>query len=346
MYMFAILLAVLPTAFAHQGLWHPSVFGFNGDGYSLVEPLAGKSFDQWWFHGNLNQKPTGQPMSLPAGGTATVEIACNKDFTSYGTKSDGRDACPTDILMAHCGPSSANDKPAPSYHAGTPIDPKQLLGCGLAIAYKDDATQVQPEDFTIFSVNDRCVDGLKQNFPVPAQMPDCPNGKCICSWFWQGQDSANEMYMTAFECKVDGATGTTPVGKPVPPKYCPSGSGCVSGPKQPMYWANDRSNVQFSGNFDEKPSYNAKWGFKNGAQDDIFGGTSGSNPGPAAPAPPTTDPTPTTLLTVTTKPTPTTAPSTGGGACDWPGHCAGASCKSDDDCSDVLACRGGRCASP
>lgn len=35
-------------------------------------------------------------MSLPAGGTVTVEIACNKDFTSYGKKGDGKNACPTD----------------------------------------------------------------------------------------------------------------------------------------------------------------------------------------------------------------------------------------------------------
>ena len=95
--------------------------------------------------------------------------------------------------MTRYGLSPTNDEPAPSYHAGDPIEPKQLLGCGLAIAYKDDATKVQPEDFTVFSVNDQCVNGLKQDFPVPARMPACPNGKCICAWFWQGQDSANEM---------------------------------------------------------------------------------------------------------------------------------------------------------
>ncbi|KAG0137833.1 hypothetical protein HOY82DRAFT_546832 [Tuber indicum] len=329
MYTSAILLGMLPMAFAHLGLWHESVFGFNGDGYTLVEPLSNLPFERWWFHGNLDKKPTGQPMSLPAGGVATLEIACNKDFTSYGSQGDGRNACPTDT---------------PSYHAGDPIDPKKLLGCGLAIAYKNDAAQVQPEDFAIFSVNDKCVNGLKQDFPIPAGLPACPNGKCICAWFWQGQESANEMYMTGFECKVDGATGTTPVGKPAPPKYCPNGSGCVSGPKQPMYWANDRSNIEFSGNFDQKPSYNAKWGFKNGAQDDIFGGSSsGSNPAPAPGS--SSAASPTTFLTVT-KPTPTADSSSGGGSgtCDWPGHCAGAKCGSDDDCSDVLTCKGGKCA--
>lgn len=169
--------------------------------------------------------------------------------------------------------------------------------------------------------------------------------------------------MTGFECKIDGASGTASIGKPLPPKYCPSGSGCVSGPKQPMYWANDRSNIQYSGEYFQKPSYNAKWGFKNGAQDDIFDGASGSNPSPADSA------SPTTLVTVTSKPaaTPTPPPSSSGSpgssgssgssspgrgrgrgrgsdSCSWAGHCAGASCGSDDECSDDLTCQSGKCA--
>ncbi|KAF9884410.1 hypothetical protein FE257_001810 [Aspergillus nanangensis] len=50
--------------------------------------------------------------------------------------------------------------------------------------------------------------------------------------------------------------------------------------------------------------------------------------------------------TTTSKPSTTTskAPTSTGGACDWAGHCEGASCSSDDDCSDVLACLNGKCA--
>ncbi|KAJ5388228.1 hypothetical protein N7509_010769 [Penicillium cosmopolitanum] len=33
------------------------------------------------------------------------------------------------------------------------------------------------------------------------------------------------------------------------------------------------------------------------------------------------------------------------GSCSWPGHCAGASCSSSDDCSGDLACTNGKCAS-
>ncbi|KAL7267541.1 hypothetical protein RUND412_009866, partial [Rhizina undulata] len=63
----------------------------------------------------------------------------------YGKGGDGKSPCPTDI---------------PSYHPGNPIDDSHLLGCGLAIAYKDNDDDVKPADFTIFSVNDKCVNGL------------------------------------------------------------------------------------------------------------------------------------------------------------------------------------------
>lgn len=81
----------------------------------------------------------------------------------------------------------------PSFHAGNPIDPNQILGCGLAIAYKSNANDVRQEDFAVFSINTNCVRDLKTVFQVPAKMPACPNGKCTCAWFWQGQSSANEM---------------------------------------------------------------------------------------------------------------------------------------------------------
>ncbi|KAL6875924.1 hypothetical protein HDV57DRAFT_510708 [Trichoderma longibrachiatum] len=42
----------------------------------------------------------------------------------------------------------------------------------------------------------------------------------------------------------------------------------------------------------------------------------------------------------TTPPPPPPPPS---GGCSWAGHCAGASCSSDNDCSDDLTCNGGVC---
>ncbi|CAG8061968.1 unnamed protein product [Penicillium olsonii] len=48
---------------------------------------------------------------------------------------------------------------------------------------------------------------------------------------------------------------------------------------------------------------------------------------------------PTTLTTTTIGSSPTS------GSCSWSGHCAGASCSSEDDCADDLVCKSGKCAS-
>lgn len=58
------------------------------------------------------------------------------------------------------------------------------MGCALAIAYKPDATQVQPDDFVVFSINQTCVWTLNTLFEVPEAMPPCPDGGCTCAWFW------------------------------------------------------------------------------------------------------------------------------------------------------------------
>ncbi|KAJ5383593.1 Fungal chitosanase [Penicillium concentricum] len=47
----------------------------------------------------------------------------------------------------------------------------------------------------------------------------------------------------------------------------------------------------------------------------------------------------TTLKTTTTSSTTPT-----GGSCEWAGHCAGASCSDENDCSDDLVCKSGKCA--
>ena len=160
-------------------MWHPSVYGFNGDGYSISEPLSGKPFDQWWMHGQKSNKPQdGAVLELPAGGQVTIELACNKQYTSFGQDGAGNNPCPPDT---------------PSMHAGNPVVDSQLRGCGLAIVYKSDIDAAQPEEFTVFSVNQNCVKDKNTVFQVPAGMPACPGDKCICAWFWQGQESANEM---------------------------------------------------------------------------------------------------------------------------------------------------------
>lgn len=357
----AVFLALLPAvAYAHIGLWNPAALDFEGDGYSLATPLSEKSFDQWWFHGNTAKSASAykNPLSLPAGSSVTVELACEKSFSSYGKKTSSSSPCPADF---------------PSMHAS---DDSKLLGCGLAIAYKSKFEDVKPEDFTVFSVNHKCVKDIKTSFEVPKGLPSCEGGNCICAWFWQGQNSANEMYMTGFTCNVEGGASGASLGAPKPPVYCPSGSGCVEGPKQPLYWANDNSNIKFDNKYEHKPSYNDKWGFKDGAQNDIFGSGSSGSSGNSSSTPkeseqkmsimPVGKPTavatasagssktkdsgaaePSTTLATRTKgrnryskPTESASSSE---SCSWEGHCKGAVCSSSNDCSGSLSCNNGVC---
>jgi hypothetical protein len=103
-----------------------------------VSPLINYTFDQWWFHGHLDHPPNdGDIFDLPAGQPATTEIACNKGATTFFASSEGGDIR---------NPNAPNDpcpgSPPAEYHTTGPDD---LKGCALAIAYKNDARQVQPE---------------------------------------------------------------------------------------------------------------------------------------------------------------------------------------------------------
>lgn len=139
-----------------------------------VAPIQNYAFDQWWFHGHLDHPPNpGDFFELPAGKPATAEIACDKGATSYwesdpgGNIQSGDDVCP--------------GSPPSEYHTTGPDD---LKGCSLAITYQSNVSEVQPEDFTVFSVNQTCVWTRFTDFQVPARMPPCPDGGCICAFFW------------------------------------------------------------------------------------------------------------------------------------------------------------------
>lgn len=251
-----LFIPLLPRVVGHIAMWHPAVYGFHGDPAKMIAPLAGKTFNQWWFKGELDNKPrNGARVKLPAGGTVTVELACGKQHTSFGgAPPNMNDPCPTDRPAAHAGPN---------------IDDNLLRGCALAIAYKSDAKQVKPEDFVIFSVQHRCVKNRKTKFTVP-KLPKCPKGKCVCAWFWQGQVPENdEMYMNGFDCTVV-SPGNRGLKRPKPAKECRDNkAACVKGAKQPLYWSNERPNIPHPGR-DRLPSYRDTWGFRNGAQNDIF----------------------------------------------------------------------------
>ncbi|KAK7690987.1 hypothetical protein QCA50_006090 [Cerrena zonata] len=272
-----MLFSTFSLTTGHASIWHPSMFGFNVTFQTFpydnrpVAPLMDMTFDQWWFHGHLDYLPhPGDIFNLPAGKPATTEIACNKGATSYFASSEGGDI--------RNGDDPCPGSPPIMYHT-TGID--DLAGCSLAIAYKSDIKDVQPEDFTVFSVNQTCVWHRFTDFQVPARMPPCPEGGCICAWFWiHSPDAGSEQnYMTGFRCNVTDATSTVPIAKPQVARRCgadPSNGimeatlgNCTYGAKQPHYWFQRERNNMFEGEH-SPPFYMDLYNFKDGAQNDIF----------------------------------------------------------------------------
>ncbi|OSX58817.1 hypothetical protein POSPLADRAFT_1049008 [Postia placenta MAD-698-R-SB12] len=271
------LAAFVPLASAHIAFWDKSMYGFNvtQQDYSYdnrpVTPLVGYTFDQWWFHGHLDHPPLpGDTFDLPAGGTINSQLSCDKGATVWYNSSSGGDA------------GYGSNWPCPGQQSSqfhtTGID--DVMGCALAIAYKGNGSEVQPDDFTIFSVNQTCVWYLNTEFAVPAEMPACGPEGCTCAWFWIHSDKsgAEQMYMNGFSCNVTGATGTTPIGKSMLPRRCGADSdqneaanpgNCTIGPKLPMYWMQAEGNNMNEGYY-MPPVYNDIYGFHDGAQDDIF----------------------------------------------------------------------------
>ncbi|KAE9388288.1 hypothetical protein BT96DRAFT_927191 [Gymnopus androsaceus JB14] len=264
------------------------MWGFNVTEQSFpydnrpVSPLTNYTFDEWWFHGHLDFPPhASDVLQLPVNQSITTEIACDKGATSFfasnpgGDIQDGDNVCP--------------GSPIAEFHT-TGFD--DLKGCALAIAYKSNVSEVTPEDFTVFSVNQTCVWTRFTDFQIPERMPACPDGLCTCAWFWiHSPDSGGEQnYMTGFQCNITGATSDVPLAKPQVPRRCGADpdngkqlatlSNCTYGAKQPFYWLQAENNTMFEGSH-APPFYNDLYNFIDGAQNDIFEDSYISIPAPS-----------------------------------------------------------------
>ncbi|KAF8519415.1 hypothetical protein JB92DRAFT_2786777 [Gautieria morchelliformis] len=269
---------------AHVSFWAPSMFGRCGSNNQCentqepIIPLQNLPFHKWWWHNYLDFPPANDDvMALPAGQTVTVQLAGNSAFTSMGQVPDaywpgggGKDDMDESVINNQ---KYWSDGKSGNLHTSGHPD---VAGCALSIAYTDNARTVRPEDMTIFSVQHDCVWHRDTYFDIPANMPACPNGKCMCSWWWihNSDGGSDQMYQTAFQCNITHAPGTqvptTPVGRPVPPVNCANDpSKCIKGPKLPMYWKQKEcNNMPEPGHF--APTYGTDYGFAQGAQDDIF----------------------------------------------------------------------------
>ncbi|KAJ7063711.1 hypothetical protein C8F01DRAFT_1134056 [Mycena amicta] len=278
------------VAQAHLAPWVKGMYGLNGVSGSInynsddvVHPLYQLSKSDWWFHG-YNNVPNFPPapgdfLELPAGGSFTVEIASNQGETSlsfggqYTSEWPDGKTYPEDYNVPTCITS-------PNMHTQNQT---RAAGTAFAIAYTSDISKVTPENLAVFTVRYHTPWKRLTSYDVPADMPACPSGGCICAWGWipNGCGEPN-MYHLPYRCKVTGAKATKAIGTPKPPVWCENNAGsCTKGPKQMLYWNQlEGDNIEVDG-YDaagepKSPAYNSKCGFSDGAQTDIFTGGSTS----------------------------------------------------------------------
>jgi len=77
---------------------------------------------------------------------------------------------------------------------GQPVDYSKFGGTALAIAYTSDVGSLQPNDMTVISVNHNSVWEREISYDIPAGLPPCPAGGCLCTWNWIHQASGSEGY--------------------------------------------------------------------------------------------------------------------------------------------------------
>ncbi|KAF8426953.1 hypothetical protein EV426DRAFT_686441 [Tirmania nivea] len=261
-------------ATAHLSIWHPAMFGSDPDNINsdnASKPHVDRDFKGWWFHDNLD-KPPKDPNTVVFSSRWWRGQARNFQQQStyqYGDR----------VVAQPRGSTRTVDK----YRKwlGKYVIAK-FAGSALAIAYKSNAADVTPDDFVVFSVAHDSPARQLQAYPVPAGLPPCPNNKCICAWFWihDSRGGDDEMYMTGFQCNVTGATDSgRQIGKPKAPQRC-DGDGwdnavkaqkgkCIVGAKGPMYWKN-KEHMNMVEPRHWAPTYSDKYGYKDGAQNDIF----------------------------------------------------------------------------
>ncbi|KAI9460394.1 hypothetical protein HD554DRAFT_2133492 [Boletus coccyginus] len=297
-----ISIALAGLAHAHMAPFHKAMYCINGSDPNVVnrnsnaacDPLYNLTYSDFWFHhsNGCDKYPPeeGVFLELPAGGSFTMEMADNRACTSLNADAiltpwgDGMNH-PDDYSITNLGgfkitPSGCID--SPNLHAQ---NESMASGTAFAIAYESEIDKVTPENLVVFSVRHNTPWKRIIKYDVPSGMPACPEAGCLCTYVWIpnacGQPNMN---MFPYKCKV--ITDSTPpktIGTPKPAVWCEDDkSKCVEGPKQIMIWNQlDSNNIKVEGNdlsgYRKSPAYNAKCGFNDGAQNDIFVDGSGAS---------------------------------------------------------------------
>ncbi|KAJ3730266.1 hypothetical protein C8R42DRAFT_2944 [Lentinula raphanica] len=288
------LLVFLPAAVhAHiapftKGMW--CLNGSTGNNFNSddpVLPLYQLEFDQWWMHAvnGCDKRPPnpGDFLELPSGNSVVLELGSNQAFTtlSYGGRFTSDWPNGQEYPDNNSNPSCIT---SPNLHTQ---NQSMAAGTALAISYNSDITKVTPENLVVISVAYNTPFKRLATYDIPDGLPPCPEGGCICGWGWipNGCGEPN-MYFSGSRCQVTGNTDKSKsLGVPRPPVWCEGNStACVKGPKQMLFWHQaSGNNIEVSG-FDlsgeaKSPAYNAKCGFADGAQNDIFDDSSVSKSG-------------------------------------------------------------------
>lgn len=247
----------------------------------LHQPLVDLEREDWWFQHERGcdsaPPPDGEYLELPAGGNFTAELAGNLAFTtmrkspppSLGRFGDGRNhSIPWDV--ARGAPRSVNGCIAtPNLHTQRESG---AYGSAFAISYNSNISDVTMDNLVVFSVRKNTPFYRLATFDVPADLAPCPEGGCHCAWLWIadgcGQDN---MYMQPIKCTVTGSTSTRTLAKAQTPRYCKGDSSkCVKGAKSMIAWKQKSGNNYEQKAGEDRPGYNDKLGFADGAQNDIF----------------------------------------------------------------------------
>lgn len=158
-------------------------------------------------------------MDLPSGGTYNGEIQCNRAQTTmgdpYNTAAKPQYACDVSVQLSCPGRVKLKCKNEGALHTtnrfGQSLNVARFGGTAIGIAYTSDVNAVKPNDMTIISVNYASPWTRQVGYRIPAGMPPCPSGGCICSWNWvhragNGEGYRDEIVSIPTVCDADLST--------------------------------------------------------------------------------------------------------------------------------------------
>ncbi|KAI9460396.1 hypothetical protein HD554DRAFT_2316809 [Boletus coccyginus] len=287
-----ISIALAGLAHAHMAPFHPAMYCINGSDPNVVNlnsnaaclPLYNLTYSDFWFHhsNGCDKYPPeeGVFLELPAGGSFTVEVAGNRAYTSLNPHAtltpwgDGRNH-PDDYSITNLGGfdiTSSGCIGSPNLHAQ---NESMASGTAFAIAYESEIDKVTPENLVVFTVRYNTPWKRLTTYDVPSVFFRVTVDHNFALeteqfvWIPNGCGQPN-MAMFPYKCKV--ATDSTP-----PKTIGSSKAACLI-----MIWNQlDSNNIKVEGKdlsgHKRSPAYNAKCGFKDGAQNDIFVDGSGAS---------------------------------------------------------------------